>query len=83
MALKPGIRTTEFWASVLAIVGQILAALTGRLSGDAAVWGAALVAGIYAVSRALLKAKMDVETIAHEGDTREGQDAVDRIVGRR
>jgi hypothetical protein len=51
----PGIQTTEFWVSALAIVGAVLLTLSGVIPGQWGILASAISAGAYAVSRGLAK----------------------------
>jgi len=53
--IKPGYKTTEFWVVILAALAAGLEGLTGILPAQTATIVAAIVAGLYAVSRGLTK----------------------------
>lgn len=53
--MKPGYRTTEFWVSVLTIVGVLVAALSDALPPRYAAIASSVAATAYAVSRGLAK----------------------------
>ena len=53
--LKPGYRTTEFWVSVLTVIGLVVAAATTALPDRYAAIGSAISAGAYAIARGLAK----------------------------
>jgi hypothetical protein len=52
---KPGWQTTEFWVTALTIAGLVVASAAASLSPRYAAIGAAVSAGLYAVSRGLAK----------------------------
>jgi hypothetical protein len=52
---KPGWKTTEFWAVMIANVAILLSAVTGWLPADWACAAAAVADGLYAVGRGLAK----------------------------
>ena len=54
--LKPGLKTTEFWVSAGIIGLTLLNAALGQLPASDATRYAAIVGGVYTVSRFLLKA---------------------------
>jgi hypothetical protein len=55
MVVKPGYRTTEFWAAVLASVATWIAQWAGTLPPRYAAYVTALSAAAYAISRAITK----------------------------
>lgn len=55
METKPGIKTTEFWVSVLAGAGSVIAAFANAIPPRYAVFASAASAGLYAVGRGLAK----------------------------
>lgn len=57
--MKRGILTTEFWLSVLTILGALWAFLEGRLSPEAAAAVAAVVNAAYSFARAWVKSRGD------------------------
>jgi hypothetical protein len=52
---KAGWRTTEFWVTVLVILGSVVASATSNLSPRSASLGATVAAGLYALSRGISK----------------------------
>ena len=58
--LKPGIQTTELWVTVLTIIGQLVASLSGDLTPRYAAIGSAVAAAAYAISRGLAKTPVPV-----------------------
>ena len=54
--LKPGIKTTEFAATVLVSVGALTAALAGDLAPHWAAIASSVSLGCYAIGRGLAKA---------------------------
>ena len=55
MLPKPGYRTTEFWAMVAVVVGNLAAALAGELPPRYASLASAISAAGYALARGLAK----------------------------
>lgn len=55
MIPKPGYKTTEALATVLAALGALVAALAGHLSPKYAAIAASVSTGCYAISRGLTK----------------------------
>lgn len=53
--MKSGWKTTEFWVTILGVLGSIVAAVAGTLPPEYAAIGAAVASGFYAVSRGLAK----------------------------
>lgn len=56
MTVKPGYKTTEWWATVLLAVGAVAAALAGALSPRYAALASTVSVAAYAISRAITKA---------------------------
>lgn len=58
MALKSGIRTTEFWVTALTTVGSIAAFIAGLpITAPTVAIAAAVSSSAYAISRGLAKSK--------------------------
>lgn len=57
MNVKPGYLTTEFWVTVLGVVGVVLLMALGRLSVDdlERLWPLVAGTGLYALSRGITK----------------------------
>lgn len=55
MPYKRGFLTTEFWITVLVILGQAIAALSSNLTPKWAAIGASIAGGLYALARGLSK----------------------------
>jgi hypothetical protein len=53
--MKAGYRTTEFWITLLSVLGAIVMASRELLSAPDAAIAASIAAGLYAVSRGLAK----------------------------
>jgi hypothetical protein len=53
--VKPGIRTTEFWLTLVTIIGSLGGELAGILPGRAGAVVAAIASAAYALSRGLAK----------------------------
>lgn len=53
--MKAGYKTSEFWVTVLAIVGLVASSAAASLSPRYAAIGAAVSASAYAISRGLAK----------------------------
>jgi hypothetical protein len=53
--LKPGYKTSEFWVTALTIAGLVVSSAAASLSPRYAATGAAVSAGLYALSRGLAK----------------------------
>lgn len=53
--IRPGWGTTEWWAVLLVLVADFVTALSTDLSGEFATTIAAVVGGLYAISRGLAK----------------------------
>lgn len=53
--MRPGWRTTEFWATVLVVASAALSALAGWLPAEWAAVASAIASGLYATSRGLAK----------------------------
>jgi uncharacterized membrane protein HdeD (DUF308 family) len=53
--MKPGIKTTEFWLSVIAIVGMFVPTLLGFLSPELAAVVSAIIVGAYSIARGIAK----------------------------
>ena len=64
--MKPGIKTTEFWVTLLVVAAGLLEAVNGWLPAGAGVVAAAVAAGLYAASRALVKRSASDETVRRE-----------------
>jgi hypothetical protein len=56
--MKPGWKTTEFWATVAVNVGTIASALAGVLPAKYAALVAAIATAAYSIGRGLAKATM-------------------------
>jgi hypothetical protein len=69
MPVKPGVRTTEFWLSVVVILGSAVDALAGSLPDRYAGVAVAVASGLYAVSRGLAKRPAVVATHVNEPPT--------------
>ena len=61
METKPGLRTTEFWLTILVNVGALLAALAGGLSPRWAAIASAASTGAYALARGWSKSGLKPE----------------------
>lgn len=59
--MKTGYRTTEFWITLLAIVGLVVSSAATALSPRFAAIGASVAAAAYAISRGL--AKLNTPTV--------------------
>ena len=55
MPVKPGVHTSEFWLSVLVVLGVGIDALAGSLPDRYAGIAVAVASGLYALSRGLAK----------------------------
>jgi EamA domain-containing membrane protein RarD len=53
--LKPGIKTSEFLAALLYVLGTLVASLTDKLDPKWAAIGSAIVVGLYGLARGLAK----------------------------
>jgi hypothetical protein len=53
--LKPGWQTSEFWVTALTIAGLVISSIAAPLAPRYAALGAAISAGLYAISRGLAK----------------------------
>ena len=53
--MKNGYRTTEFYVTLLSVIGAMVMAARELLSPDQAVIATAIASGLYAVSRGLAK----------------------------
>jgi len=53
--LKPGVKTSEFLAALLYVLGTLIASLTDKLDPKWAAIGSAIVVGLYALARGLAK----------------------------
>lgn len=53
--MKPGYKTTEFWAGVAIATGAWVAAIAGALPERYAAIASSIVGGLYAVGRGLAK----------------------------
>jgi len=52
---KPGVRSTEFWLAVVALVGVVVLAALGRLEGDVIAIATGLISAGYSTGRGLAK----------------------------
>lgn len=52
---KPGIRTTEFWAALAAVIGSVISGLTDMLPAEWSATLAVIATAAYALSRGLAK----------------------------
>jgi hypothetical protein len=59
---KPGWQTTEFWVTVLVVVGDVVGALTQHIPTQYTGIASAVAAGLYAVSRGLAKVTLPPPT---------------------
>jgi len=55
MIVKAGVKTTEFWTTVLVGIGTVAAALAGELAPRYAAIASAISVAAYAISRAITK----------------------------
>jgi hypothetical protein len=53
--MRNGWKTSEFWVTLLVVLGTLFESLAGKATGEATTICAAVAAGAYAVSRALAK----------------------------
>lgn len=53
--MKPGYKTTEFWVSLLIIVGSTVASFADKLPPRYAAWASAVAGAAYMLARGLAK----------------------------
>lgn len=58
--MNKGIKTTEFWISIIGIIGTLLPAFLGMLSPEKATLVSAFIVGLYTISRMVVKITTNV-----------------------